>query len=341
MPLRHRSPSRALAAVLALISFALVVLGAACGGDDEELKQITFMAGFRPQANLPFVAVYVADAKGYFEEEGLTVAIRHSSGSNEHATLLLEREIEFTTGTAAQVLVRREQELPMRAVALFGQRGDQGFVVRADSGIETPAGFRDRTVGFKAGIVPAELKALLRTAGLTEDDVQLQAVGFDARIFIEGVVEVFPVFLDNEPDTIRRAGVDIRIFDPHEYGVPTLGLTFVVHAETLRDDPDLVERFLRASLRGVEYAAANIDEAVEITLRYAEGADPDHQRFLLETDLANAQRDDGIGRGDLAQWQALHSLLRDFDVLQSDVDVSTAFDGSIVDALYRDDGTLR
>src|SRR5690349_13913000 len=47
-------------------------------------RQITFMAGFQPQANLPFVAVYVADAKGFFAEEGLKVDIQHSSGADEH-----------------------------------------------------------------------------------------------------------------------------------------------------------------------------------------------------------------------------------------------------------------
>ena len=341
---RRRWP--ALRAPLATLAFALLLpVAAACGGGDGdgdgELEQITFMAGFRPQANLPFVAVYVADARGFYADEGLAVDIRHSSGSGEHLKLLLDKEIAFTTGTAAQVIRRRADDLPVRAVALFGQRGDQGFVAAAGSGIDSPADFAGRTVGFKAGVVPAELKALLATAGMTEDDVQLQAVGFDARIFIEGQVDVFPVFLNNEPDIIRAAGLAINVFDPHDYGVPTLGLTLLAHEDTVNDDRDLVRRFLRATMRGVEYAAANIDEAIEVTLRYAEGADAGHQRFLLETDLANARRPDGIGRADPAQWQALEQLLRRFAVIETQVDVAGAFDGSFVDALYNDDGSLK
>src|SRR5690606_30418686 len=118
-------------------------------------------------------------------------------------------------------------------VALFGQRGDQGYVTRADSGIESPEDLDGRSIGFKAGVVPAELHGLLRGAGLTVDDVELVSVGFDPRIFIEGGVDVYPVFLNNEPDTIRRAGVDINIIDPHDHGVPTLGLTYLVTGETL------------------------------------------------------------------------------------------------------------
>lgn len=305
------------------------------------LRKITFMAGYRPQANLPFVAVYVAADEGYFAAEGLDVDIRHSSGSGEHLKLLLAKEIEFTTATAAQVIVRRADDLPVRAVALFGQRGDQGFVTRADSGIETPEDFAGRNVGFKAGVVPSELKGMLRTAGLTVDDVNLQAVGFDPRIFIEGQIEIYPVFLDNEPDTIRKAGVEINVIDPHDFDVPTLGLTFLAHADTVTDDPELVSAFLRATMRAVEFIAANPGQAVEATLRRAEGSAPEHQRFMLDTDLANAQRADGFGRATLEQWSALEALLREFEVTDAEVDVSTAFDGSFVDALYDDEGGLR
>ena len=282
----------AVLALLGLLSFV-----AACDEDDngDELREVVFMAGFRPQANLPFVAVYVAAAQGYFADEGLAVEIRHST-QGQHLQLLLAGEVDFTTGTGAQLLRRRADGLPLRAVALFGQRGDQGFVVRADSGIETPADFEGRSVGFKAGIVPAELLALLNVVGLSADDVDLRAVGFDERVFIEGDVDVFPVFLNNEPNRIRNAGLEIRVFDPADYGIATLGLVFLTEAGTVEDDAELVERFLRASLRGAHYAAEHIDEAIEIVLIYAEGADPEHQRFLLETDLANAARPDGMGR---------------------------------------------
>ena len=332
----------AAAALLALLGLA-ALLGAACDGDDGdgELREITFMAGFRPQATLPFTAVYVAAAQGYFEDEGLAVTIQHST-QGEHLQLLLAGDVHFTTGTAAQLMRRRAAETPVRAVALFGQRGDQGFVAHADSGIDTPADFAGRSVGFKGGVVPAELLALLAAVNLEADDVDLIAVGFDERIFIEGAVDVFPVFLSNEPNRIRNTGAEINVFDPTDYGVATLGLTILTHERTIADDPDLVQAFVRAAMRGANYAAANVDEAIGIVLTHAEGADPAHQRFLLETDLGNARRANGMGRATLDQWEALQTVLLEFDpAFEGPVDVSEVFDGSFVDAIYNDDGTLR
>ena len=292
------------------------------------------MAGFAPQANLPFVAVYAAHEKGYFAEERLEVDIRHSSGADEHLKLLLNKDVDFVTGTASQALRRSNDDLPMVAIALFGQRGDQGYVVRADSGIKTPADFKGRTVGFKAGVVPAELEGMLKNVGLTRSDVKLVSVGFDPREFIERKVEVYPVFLGNEPDTIRKAGVAITVLDPTDFGVPTLGLTYLAHKDTLQQRSDMTERFLRATLRATKWIEANPEAAVEITLKYAKGADAAHQRFLLDIDLKNAARPDGIGRSSPKAWQDLADLLTGYKVLSRTMDGKQAYDLSIVDRLY-------
>jgi ABC-type nitrate/sulfonate/bicarbonate transport system substrate-binding protein len=298
------------------------------------IEKLRFMAGFAPQANLPFVAVYVAHERGLFAEERLEVDIRHSSGADEHLKLLLNKDVDFITASSAQVLRRSAEGLPTVGIALFGQRGEQGYVARADSGIKGPADFKGRTVGFKAGIVPAELEAMLKTVGLTRNDVKLVSVGFDPREFIQGKVDVYPVFLSNEPDTIRKAGVDITVIDPHDHQVPTLGLTFMAHKDTLAQRADITERFLRATLRATKWIEANPDAAIEITLKYAKGAEPTHQRFLLGVDLQNAKRADGMGRASAEQWQGLTDLLVGFKVLSKPMDAKQAYDFSIVERLY-------
>ena len=308
--------------------------GATATATPKPVERVRFMAGFVPQANLPFVAVYVAQEKGYFAEERLEVDIRHSSGQDEHLKLLLNKDVDFVTGSAAQAIRRSSEDLPTVAIALFGQRGDQGYVVRADSGIKTPADFKGRTVGFKAGVVPAELEGMLKGVGLTRSDVKLVSVGFDPREFIEKKVDVYPVFLSNEPDTIRKAGVAITVFDPHDFAVPTLGLTYLAHKDTVQQRPDVAERFLRATLRAATWIEANPDTAVEITLKYAKGADASHQRFLLGVDLKNAARADGIGRSSPESWQGLVDLLTAYKILPRQMDAKQAYDLTIVNRLY-------
>ena len=84
----------------AICAVALLA-AAACGDDpDEAPDKVVFMAGFKPQANLPFVAAYVAQEKGYFAEQGLDVEIRHAPRGG-HLQLLLSGDVDFTTAAAS------------------------------------------------------------------------------------------------------------------------------------------------------------------------------------------------------------------------------------------------
>lgn len=311
----------------------IILLVTACQTEQQNsLREMTFMAGFRPQANLPFVGAYVAQEKGFFTDEGLAVTIEHSTGGGEHLQLLAAGEVQVTTQDAAVLLQRRaDPGLPLVAIGLIGQRGQQAFVALADSGLRTPADWAGHSVGFK-GTPPPDLFAILAANGLTEKDVELVNVGFDPRTLTEGLVDVYPVFKSNEPNLIRSWGFEVIQWEAADFGVPTLGLTYVTTEETIASDPELLQSFMNAVLRGIEYAQNNPDEAVDIVLQYAgEDADANHMRFMLESELADAASANGFGWQTEAQWQALAEMLQTYESLPENVDVTAAFTTQFLD----------
>ncbi len=177
-----------------------------------EPKSLTFMAGFKPQANLPFVGAYVAQEKGYFDELNLKVDIKHAQ-SGENLQLLLAGTVQITTANAAQVVQRESEGLPVVSVALIGQKSEQGFAVGADSGIETVQDWAGKTFGYK-GSVPVEFLATAAANGLNPDDVKQVKVGYDPRVLSEGQVDILAVFVSNEPGTLERIGYPVKVFDP-------------------------------------------------------------------------------------------------------------------------------
>src|SRR5215212_3415301 len=176
-------------------------------------RAIHFMGGYKPQANLPFVAVYIAQAQGYFATQNLTVQISHSDGQGEHLKLMLQGSVDVTTGAADAVLGRRSEGLPVVSFALLGQRSDQAYAVLADSDIQSPRDWEGRSVGFKVNPSP-EYLALLRTNRVDRSKIQEVPVGFDPRLLAAGKVDVYPVFESNEPDILERIGVPVRLFRP-------------------------------------------------------------------------------------------------------------------------------
>ncbi|NMC80376.1 MAG: ABC transporter substrate-binding protein [Chloroflexi bacterium] len=276
---------------------------------------MTFMAGYKPQANLPFVGVYVAQEKGFFAEENLQVTIEHSSGQGEHLQLLAAGKVQVTTQDAAVLLQRRaDPGLPLVSIALIGQRGQQAYAALQDSGMTTPKDWEGHTVGYK-GTPPPDLFALLKAAGADADKVEIINVGFDPRLLTEGKVDVYPVYKSNEPFLIRSWGYEITLWDAADYGVPTLGLAYVTGEDILKQNPEMLQRFLRAALKGIDDAIQHPDEAVQIVMKYAgPESDPALMRYMLDTEIQDAQTDltrqHGIGWQTVEQWQALAEMLQ-------------------------------
>lgn len=324
MSIRYRIPA---------LLLALTLLLPACAGQTstpQALIPLTFMAGYKPQANLPFVGVYVAQAKGFFAEQGLAVTIEHSTGRGEHLQLLVAGTVQVTTADAATLLQRRaEPGLPLVSLALIGQRGQQAFAALKSSGLESPKDWEGRLVGYK-GTPPPDLYALLAAAGADVDKVQLVNVGFDPRVLSEGQVDVYPLFKSNEPYLLDSWGAELTLWDAADFGVPTLGLTYVTTADLRRTHADALTRFLRAALAGIAYAEANPDEAVEIVLTFAgPETDPAHMRFMLDAELADAHSVHGYGWQSAEQWQALADMLKDQAALPADLVVDEAFDAAL------------
>jgi len=288
------------------------------------------MAGYKPQANLPFVGAYVAKEKGFFEDYGLDVTIEHTAGKGEHLQLLVAGTVQVTTMDAALLLQRRaDPGLPIVSIALIGQKGQQAFAALKDSGIVTPKDWEGKTVGYK-GTPPPDLFALLAAAGADVNKVDIVNVGFDPRVLSEGQVDVYPLFKSNEPYLLNSWGSEITLWDAADYGIPTLGLIYAVSEDYAQAHATELTLFLDAAIEGIAYAEANPEEAVEIVMKYAgPETDPAHMKYMLEAELKDAQSEHGFGWQSAEQWQALADMLSQNEALPAEADVNAAFNTEI------------
>jgi ABC-type nitrate/sulfonate/bicarbonate transport system substrate-binding protein len=118
-----------------------------------------------------------------------------------------------------------------------------------------------------------------------------------------------------------------------------LGLTYVTTPDVIKEDPERIERFMRAALRGIEYAKEHPDEAIEYVLKYTgPEADAAHQKYMLETELRDAYSDltdqYGLGWQTAEQWQALADSLLKYNALAQPVDVNVVFDNQFLAKIY-------
>src|SRR4029453_13561558 len=139
---------------------------------------------------------------------------------------------------------------------------------------------------------------------------------------------------------LQRIGFPTRLFDPADYGVPTLGLTFITRRELVEHQPDLLASFLKAALKGILAAQSDPQAAIDVGMRYAPQEDRSHQLAMLkaELEMASGPVVDQLGMGWATrdQWMALENSLLQHGGIERAIDIDTAFTDRILQRIYRD-----
>lgn len=271
------------------------------------LTPISIGVGYVP--NVQFASYYVAIDKGYFTDDGIDASLEYGY-ENDYLKLVGVGERQFMIGSGDQVIIGRAQGLPVRYVMNWYTRYPVVLFAKKSAGINTPADMKGKRIGLPGpfGATYVAFRGLLDAAGLKESDVQMESIGFtQAAAISAGTVDAAVDYAVSGPVTLQHSGEEITTIGLDDYlTIPSNGL--VTNETTLKNDPDLVRKMVRASLRGVEYTLAHPDEAFKISLKYVPEAGGDNEainRAIFDATLAYWQLPSGAtpGETDEATWQ--------------------------------------
>src|SRR5580765_7714884 len=182
-------------------------------------EKITYL--FPAPPILPaFGPIQLAKGKGYFTQAGLDVTFAVARGGVDVAKQVGAGNAPLGGIVGDGPIVVRQNGVPIKIVAMFGGRGFMQLVVREDSGIEKPADLKGKTISVMSyqDTTYYALLGLLASVGLTQDDVNIQAVG-PTGVW-EFVAAGKSVGMAGVPDWIppvQAAGVKVRIIPTDEY----------------------------------------------------------------------------------------------------------------------------
>ncbi|HEX5756472.1 MAG TPA: ABC transporter substrate-binding protein, partial [Arenimonas sp.] len=254
-----------------------------------------------------FAGYYMALEKGYYAEEGLQVEILEGGPRvPKPVDALLEGRAEFAIGNSG-VVVERMAGRPVVALAAVMQNSPIVWLVRADSGIFGPQDLADRKLMLMPPPESAELLLTLRSEGIDLDKLDIQPTNYNLKDLVEGRTDAYDAYVSNEPFWLAQQGVEHRMIRPRDYGVHFYSDVLVTREDIARRDPRRVEAFVRASLRGWQYALENVDETIALIQRqYAPSKSLEHLRYeaqelgkLIMPDLVQ------LGHMNPARWETI------------------------------------
>jgi NitT/TauT family transport system substrate-binding protein len=296
--LKHSS-LKSLAALVAIGS--MLVSGAPLAAN----KDVKFSLDFVPEGfHAPF---YAALEKGFYGEEGLNVRISRGYGSGE--TVRKVATGEFDIGLAHMVPIissRVNQNVEIRGVMQYMERDMLAIWVRDDGTIKSPKDFEGKTGATSPGNAQfVFFPALAKAAGFDASKVNWKTA--DAALLgpmlLQKQADLIPLYLLHGPRLIPQAaerGMKLKAFEYADYGLDTYAEALIVKNETIAKDPGMVQGFVRATLKGIRWAADNPDEAATIVVKHNPEMDLASARGSWEMAKKNMftpkALKDGVGR---------------------------------------------
>ncbi len=273
-----------LLSTLALGAMAIAATSAASA------QEVTLQLKWVTQAQ--FAGYYVAQAQGFYEEEGLDVTIKAGGPDIAPVQVLVGGGADVVIDWMPSALAAREKGVPLVNIAQPFKSSGMMLTCRADSGITSPADFPGKTLGvwFFGNEYP--FLSWMSQLGIStdggENGVEVLKQGFNVDPILQGQAACVSTMTYNEYWQIIDAGLtpdDLVTFKYEDEGVATLEDGLYVLEDRLADPEFMNEmvRFVRASMKGWKWAEENPDAAADIVLENDEtGAQTiEHQRRMM------------------------------------------------------------
>jgi len=254
-----------------------------------------------------FAGYYVAKDKGFYKAEKLDVTIKSGGPDIAPAQVIAGGGADVIIDWMPSALASREKGVPLVNIAQIFKRSGMMLTCRRDSGIKSPADFKGRTLGvwFFGNEYPFLSwmdKLGLKTSG-ANPDIKILKQGFNVDPLLQKQADCISTMTYNEYWQVIDAGLkptDLLVFKYEDQGVATLEDGLYTTEAKLKDAAMAAKlaRFVRASVRGWDYAIKNQGEAVKIVLdNDATGAqkEPHQKRMMGEIAKLVADQPKGIG----------------------------------------------
>lgn len=319
--------------LLIVLTLVLVMALVSCGPkneaekQDKELEKVTLLLDWVPNTN--HTGLYAAKELGYYAEEGLDVEILQANEGGT-AQLVAAGKAEFGISYQEEVTYARVEQIPVVAIAAIIQHNTSGFASPAEKGIKTPADFEGKKYGgWGSPVEQAVLKALMEKHGADFDRLEMVTIGAaDFFTSVEKDVDFTWIYYGWDGVAAELRGMDLNFISLKDEDKALDFYTPVIIAseKTLENNPDLVEKFLKATTKGYEYAVENPEEAAEFLL----GVSPELDRELViasQKYLSKQYKADAPRWGEMKKevWEDYAKWMYDRDLIKDMIDPEKAF----------------
>lgn len=283
----------------------------------ETLPLLTIQLSWTHSAQ--FAGFYAAEQNGNYAAEGLAVTFIEGGPTVDRMAAVLDGTAQFGVASGPELIIARADGVPIKAIATIFRRSPFAFFALAESGIDRPEDFVDKTIQVRERARPV-LLAMMAHVDIAPDQFEEDPTA-DFEALYTGEVDVATGFVTTQHLQAEQAGYKLNIIYPDDYGVHFSTDSILTTDDFIEAKPDLVTRFLRATFQGWTYVIENPADVESLVSEYDPSANPDlvNAEMLASLPFINTGQD-YIGWMNPEIWKGMEQTLREHGLLTKQVD---------------------
>jgi NitT/TauT family transport system substrate-binding protein len=316
---------------------------AAAGANAASGAQLTPVAvrmGWKFAQGGHYAPYFLAKDKGFYADEGLDVSIAEGNGSGSTTTAIANGTDKIGVGIDAGTMASAVgQGAPVKMIAGIIKRSQIAVLSLDKNNIKKPADLVGKRVGIPPGssqaqIWPAFLKANnLDPKSITQINIDANAM---AASLLQGQIDAYLSLAFAQVPIIEAQGAKASEILFADNGANTLSEGIIASDTTIKNDADLLKRFLRATLKGYAYSMDHPDEAIQAGMKSHPEADPKVVRAHLDEVLreikAGQTPGKPLGWETPDEWQQTVQILTDYADFKSTLPVTAYYTNDLLPA---------
>jgi NitT/TauT family transport system substrate-binding protein len=307
--------SRLIALVIATLAFAASPL--ALAQDKVSLRLNWYLGGL----HVPF---YYGKEKGYYAAEGIDLTINEGRGSANTVQVVSAGSDTFGLADSSSVILTASKGADIKSVMSLLNTTGYSVVSLAEANIKTPKDLEGKKVAVTPGDPLGQLlQALCKANNVDCNKISMVQVDPAAKVVtvLEKKADALLGGADDQYFLIKYKGATPAAMRYADFGGNIVGMTIMTTGDTLRKNPDMVKRFVRATVKSWEESKKNPGAAVDAALKVK----PDLNRqstldqLMVDLDLLDSRNSKGrIGWGAQADWDQTLAILKNYRDLSTD-----------------------
>jgi NitT/TauT family transport system substrate-binding protein len=326
------------------ILIAIAILLTACGDGDNPTATIEPPTPVKFQFswvhNIEFVGAYMAQENGYYADENLDVELV-PGGYDEADNFIVpidqvvSGEADFGVADALLLVKAREDGQPVVAVAALFQRHPLALASLSERNITR----LEDLVGATVHMTPtsqAMYYAMLATQDIDPSEVnEVERTDFTIAPIVDGDADVIDAWVTNEVVDLTLAGYEINFIMPSDYGIDVYPNVIFTTEEMIANNPDVVQRFVNATVQGLRAALDDSEKAAEAIVKYNDELEIEAQKVAMQRaiPLINPQ-DSPPGMMQAAVWEQTLDIALEQKVISAPIDIEEAYTLQFLEEAY-------